>query len=143
MPTAADALEGRTHPVVFMSRKWTECQRKWVPREQETYAILVALVKWNTWIGLQPVLILTDHKSIESWTKEVLDVPSGPVGRRGRWHEYLSRYNLAVEYIPGKDKVVADVLSRWAYPTSSAQKDVSMHGSAKDEEEVEELVRIE
>ena len=45
MPTAVDALEGRTHPVAFMSRKLTEGKRKWVPREQETYAILLALIK--------------------------------------------------------------------------------------------------
>ena len=86
------------------------------------------------------VLILTDHKSIESWTKEVLDVPSGPVGRRGRWHEYLSRYDLTVEYIPGKYNVVADVLSQWAYTAISAQKDISMHGSAEDEEEIENFI---
>ena len=46
MPTAQDALEGRTQPVAFMSRKLTEGQRKWVPREQDTYAILLALMKW-------------------------------------------------------------------------------------------------
>ena len=143
MPTAQDALEGRTQPVAFMSRKLTEGQRKWVPREQETYTILLALMKWETCIGLQPVLVLTDHKTIQSWTKEILDVPSGPVGRRGRWHEYLSRYDLTVEYIPGKDNVVADCLSRWAYPASVAQRDISMHGNAKDDEEMVDLIRHE
>jgi hypothetical protein len=143
MPTAQDALEGRTQPVAFMSRKLTEGQRKWVPREQETYAILLALMKWETWIRLQPVLALTNHKTIESWQRKLLDVPRGPVGRRGRWHEYLSKYDINVEYIPGKDNAVADCLSRWAYPASEAQRDTSMHGSARDEEEMEENIRQE
>jgi hypothetical protein len=52
-----------------MSRKLTGSQRNWVPREQETYAIILALQKWETWIGFQPVLVLTDHKALESWAK--------------------------------------------------------------------------
>ena len=126
-----------------MSRKLTSGQRNWVPREQETYAIILSLMKFETIIGLQPVLILTDHKTIESWNRELLNVPSGPVGRRGRWHEYLSKYDLTVEYMPGKDNVVADCLSRWAYPASVALRDISMHGNEKDKEEMEDFIRQE
>ena len=66
-PTADDVLNKRTVPVAFMSRKLTKGQRNWVPREQETYAIILALQKWESWIGMQSVLVLTDHKSLESW----------------------------------------------------------------------------
>ena len=58
VPTAQDAIEGRTVPVAFMSRKITSSQRNWAPREHETYAIILALQKWETWIGMQPVLVL-------------------------------------------------------------------------------------
>ena len=84
-PAVEDVMKKKTVPVAFMSRKLTDPQRNWTPRELETYAIIMALQKWESWIGLQPVLILTDHKSLESWTKEVLDTPSGPIGRRARW----------------------------------------------------------
>ncbi len=60
-----------------MSRKLTKTQTRWAVRDQETYAIILALLKWESWIGNQPVLVLTDHKSLESWAKEVLDNPSG------------------------------------------------------------------
>ncbi len=43
--TAQDAIEGKTMPIAFMSRKLTVSQRNWVPREQETYAIILALQK--------------------------------------------------------------------------------------------------
>ena len=68
-PTAQDVLDKKTVPVAFMSRKLTKGQRNWVPREQETYAIVLALQKWESWIGNQPVLVFTDHKCLESWAK--------------------------------------------------------------------------
>ncbi len=67
----------KTVPVAFLSRKLTKGQQNWVPRGQETYAIVLALKKWESWIGMQPVLILTDHKALESWAREVLDTPAG------------------------------------------------------------------
>ena len=58
MPTPEDVQQQKTVPVAFLSRKLTSSQRNWVPREQETYAIVLALMKWETWIGLQSVLVL-------------------------------------------------------------------------------------
>ena len=84
MPTPEDVKARKTVPIAFMSRKLTEGQRRWVPREQQTYAIICRLQKWGSWIGLQPILVLTDHQALEHWTKEVLNPPSGPVRRRAR-----------------------------------------------------------
>ncbi len=72
-----------------------------------------------------------------------MDTPSGPAGRQYRWHELLSRFDLHVEYIPGKDNVVADALSRWAYPAAKAFADTSIHGSDADAEEMEALFEEE
>ena len=143
MPTVEDVRARKTVPVAFMSRKLTEGQQKWVPREQETYAIIMALQKWQSWVGLQPILVLTDHKALESWAREVLDTPSGPLGRRARWHQILSKFDISVGYIPGKENDVADILSRWAYPASQALKDISIHGNIHDMEEVTEILRQE
>ena len=121
--------DGKLVPVSFCSRKLNSTQRKWAPREQETYAIIMALRKWSGWIGYQPVVVLTDHRSLEHWTTEHVDTPSGPAGRRARWHETLSKFNIEVKYVPGKDNIVADALSRWAYPASQGLADVSKHGS--------------
>ena len=60
-----------------------------------------------------------------------MDTPSGPAARRSRWHESLSRLIVEVKYIPGKDNVVADAMSRWDYPVSKALADVSKHGAKK------------
>ena len=143
MPTANYVKEKKTVPVAFMSRKLTPGQRNWVPREQETYAIILALQKWESWIGLQPVLVLTDHKALEHWAKEILDTPSGPIGRRLRWHQMLSKYDLSVGYVPGKDNTICDILSRWAYPASQAFREVSKHGNLEEKLQMEEIIRQE
>ena len=143
MPTPEDVRSKKTVPIAFLSRKLTGSQKNWVPREQETYAIIVALTKWESWIGMQPVLILTDHQALQSWAQEVLDPPSGPVGRRARWHQILSRFDLTVGYIPGKENTIADILSRWAYPAGEAFRDICRHGTQMDKDEVEEIIRQE
>ena len=56
---------------------------------------------------------------------------AGPLGRRGRWHEFLSRYNIVVVYKPGKDNDIADGMSRSAYPAGLAD-DTNFHYSDAD-----------
>ena len=139
-----DVAHGKTAPVGFMSRKLTQGQKDhWTPREKETYAIFLALRKWETVIGFQPVLVLSDHKALEKWAQEALDTPSGPLGRRARWHEYFSRFRLLVGYTPGKCNVAADALSRWAYPASQGAREVCKHGAREDKVEMEALEREE
>ncbi len=110
---------GEWVPVSFFSRKLGQSQLNWTPREKETYAIVAALRKWAGSVGFQPILVKTDHRSLEHWVTENIDTPSGPRGRRARWHETLSQFNLEVQYMPGKDNTVADAMSRYAYPASS------------------------
>ena len=125
----AQEIDGKWRPVSFYSRKLAKSQKNWTPREKETYAIVAALRKWAGIVGFQPILVNTDHKSLEDWVSEHVDTPSGPRGRRARWHETLSQFDLEVKYIPGPENVVPDALSRWAYPASSSREDTSFHGS--------------
>ena len=142
--TPEEAKTLKTVPVAFFSRKLTTGQvQRWTPREKEAYAVVSALEKWASWIGFQPVLVLTDHRSLEHWATEVLETPTGPSGRRARWHQLLSHFDVTVGYVPGKDNTVADVQSRYAYPASKALQDVSFHGSEKDQEEMEKIIADE
>jgi hypothetical protein len=138
------SLSQKSYPVAFFSRKLTPGQvRSWSVREKETYALVCALKKWGSWVGFQKVLVLSDHKSLEHWCSEALDVPSGPVGRRARWHEWLSRFDIQVGYVAGKSNTIADILSRWAYPANSAKQDVTMHGSQEDHDLMQETIQEE
>ena len=94
--------DGNWHPVAFYSRKlqgnragYDGCtkhtgQFAWTPREQETYAIVCCLLKFQSWVGDAQVEIQTEHSAIVEWYKEDLCTISGPLGQRGRWHEFLS-----------------------------------------------------
>ena len=67
IPTIEDVHQKARVPVAFFSRKLTEGQtRTWTPREKETYAIVLSLLKWSSWIGLQQLLAVTDHRTLES-----------------------------------------------------------------------------
>ena len=99
--------------------------------------------KWDNIIELQPVTVVTDHKALESWATETLDTPSGPAGRCSRWHEFLSKFDLTVEFLQGNVNEVADSLSRWAYPASQAAREVCKHGTWENKVEMEGLEKQE
>ena len=72
-----------------------------------------------------------------------MDTPGGPAGRRGRWHEYLSKFDLHVTCVPGHCNTVADALSRWENPASEAYSEVSFQGTSTDKAEVIEFDKEE
>ena len=137
--------DDRSHaPVAFWSPILAEGQRRTsTAREKETYAIVCALRKWSGHIGLQPVVVCTDHQSLQSWHKEHVDTPSGPAARRARWHETVTKFDLSVVYLLGKDNTVADCLSRWAYPAGKAWMDISSHRDAEEIQEAKRIIEME
>ena len=122
--------KNQLRPVAFSSRKlagdqgdgtaWG--QRGTSTREKEMYGIISTLHKHQSWIGMgTEVEILTDHCTLEKWYHDDLLTVSGPLGRGGRWHDFLSRYcPVEVRYTPGAGHIVPDVLSRRAYPANTA-----------------------
>ena len=146
--TAVGAVLKQEHkekwvPVCFFSRKLTSSQLNWTPRDKEGYAIVASLVKFAGWIGTTYVEVITDHKTLESWYKEYVETPSGPTGRRARWHEIFSQFTLNVGYQPGHTNLEADAMTRWAYPASEERQDVCQHGTANSAEMVKEMIRQE
>ena len=63
-------------------------QLGWTHREKETYTLVCCLLKFQIWICYNEVDVCTDHSSIVQWCKEDLCTLSGPLGRRGRWHQF-------------------------------------------------------
>ena len=104
----------------------------WSIREKETYAIVLMLLKFRSWLASSAIHIkvLTDHQSLKDWYTEDLNSMIGTVGRRGRWHAFLSEFILTVCYVQGKDQQVSDALSRWAYPACPDTQDMNFHGDA-------------
>ena len=86
--------------------------------------------------------MLTDHEALESLHNEDLNKMIGSVARRGRWHEFLSQFDLEVKYVPGKEHAVSDACSRWAYPACLDTQD-SFHGDEAREAYAEEQDKLE
>ena len=59
--------DGSSVPVAFWSRVLAEGQRHtWTAREKKTYAISCALPKYSSHISLQPIVVCTEHPSLQS-----------------------------------------------------------------------------
>ena len=94
---------GTMYPDASFSRKLQTSHQNQSPREKDAYTMVSSRCKWDPWIRLQPVTVHSEHHSLRNWPAEVVDTLSSPSGRKERWHELLSKFNLTVLYITGKD----------------------------------------
>ena len=100
--------EDGNHLVIsFASRVLNSCERNYTITEKELLSVVYACTKFRTYILGYPLTIRSDHKSI-SFLKKC----KSNHGRLTRWILVLQEYNIQWEYIPGKQNIVADGLSR-------------------------------
>ena len=100
--------EGR--PVSFASRTLNETERKYHPLKLECLAVVYACTKFDQYIyGKKDVTVLSDHRPLETIFKKEMD--KSPL-RLQKMLLSLQRYGLELEYRPGHEQVVADMLSR-------------------------------
>ncbi|KXJ69880.1 hypothetical protein RP20_CCG025541 [Aedes albopictus] len=105
-------------PVVYASKTLNATERKYAQIEKETLAILFACRKFEMYILGKPVTIQTDHLPlIRIFQKPLVEAPL----RIQRMLLALQRYNTVLRFTPGKEVIIADMLSR----ASIADNDVS------------------
>ena len=77
--------------------------------DKELLAIIRAFEEWRPELegAAEQVQVITDHKNLEYFmtTKQLSR-------RQARWSEFLSRFNFAIQYCPGKLNSRADALTR-------------------------------
>lgn len=100
--------EGR--PVYFASRSLTPTEQNYAQIEIEFLGIIFAVNKFHHFIYGRNTKVLTDHKPLVSIMKKNLaDIAST---RLQRLKFKLLKYDLVVDYMPGKYLYVTDALSR-------------------------------
>ena len=58
-------------------------------------------------------------------------------------NETLTRFDLNVVYVPGKENTVANCLSCLGYQAGKAWMDISMHGDAEETAEAKRIIEAE
>ena len=57
-------------PVAYLSKTFTQTQRKWSRMEQECYTFIRALDKWHNYLGGIKFIWETDHKAVTQLNKK-------------------------------------------------------------------------
>lgn len=100
-------INGREHPIAYVSRSLNKAERNYGATEREALAVIYAVEKFQAYLGTRKFKVITDHASLK-WFLRL----ENPTGRLARWGCRLSQYNFEIEHRRGTDNVVPDALSR-------------------------------
>ena len=95
--------------ICYASQSLKPSEIQFAQIEKELLAIVYGCEKFNQYIYGREIIIQTDHKPLESIMKKPL---ANTPPRIQRLLIRLQKYQLRVQYIPGKDLIIADTLSR-------------------------------
>lgn len=102
----------------YFSKVLKGAELNWTVTEQEFYAIICSLKKFETYLRGSKVIIKTDHRAL-TFVKNM----NLYNGRVTRWILYLGQFDYEVEHVKGKDNVAVDVLSRYLPDMDLVQED--------------------
>ncbi|GFW41297.1 retrovirus-related Pol polyprotein from transposon 17.6 [Trichonephila clavipes] len=96
-------------PVAYRAVSLAQTQQRYAQIEKELMAVIYGLEHFNYYTYGIIVTVQTDHKPILGPSKKPYDTISP---RLQRMLLRLNKYNIQLEYVPGKNLVIADALSR-------------------------------
>ncbi|KII75119.1 Transposon Ty3-G Gag-Pol polyprotein [Thelohanellus kitauei] len=105
----SQVIKGVDYPISFGSRILNRAERNYCTTDKEILAIIWSLKKFRPYLLGNKFVIRTDHNPLT-----YLSTFKDNHNRRARWLSILSEYDFDIEYIKGRDNVVADALSRLA-----------------------------
>jgi len=94
-------------PICYASRTLNPAEINYSTTEKELLAIVWAVRYFRPYLFGRHFKIKTDHKPLK-WLANLKE----PNSKLVRWKLLLSEYDFEIDYIKGKDNVVADALSR-------------------------------
>ena len=103
-----DADEGSHRPLGFFSRRFLDAERRYGVRDQECLGVVEALRHWRPIILGCPVVVRTDHRSLQ-WLMRTAH-PNG--ARVAGYAMEAQEYDPSMEWVPGNKHKAADCFSR-------------------------------
>ena len=107
-------------PIAFASRALTPTEVRYAQIEKEMLAIVWSLEKFHQYVYGQEVIVLSDHKPLQSIMRKPL--ASAP-RRLQSMMMRLQRYDVSVTYVPGKELMIAGTLSRAHRDTTEGEQE--------------------
>lgn len=100
-------LQQEGHPLCYASRTLNNHETKYSTIEKELLAIVWATKYFRPYLYGTKFTIKTDHRPLV-WLSSLKE----PNAKLQRWRIRLNEYDFSIEYVKGKENVVADFLSR-------------------------------
>ncbi|KAK7110753.1 uncharacterized protein [Littorina saxatilis] len=96
----------KLHPVAYQSKKLLGAESRYATVEKECLATVWGVQKFERYLYGRHFVLETDHQPLKCLQRN----PTNP--RLLRWSLQLQPYSFTINYIPGKDNLGADYLSR-------------------------------
>ena len=85
-------IQGKECTIAFVSKVFSEVQRRWPTCDQEMFAVYFSIKKLHYLIGGRKFYVKTDHKNLQYWSH----TSTSP--KIDRWKVFLSEYDFVMEY---------------------------------------------
>lgn len=108
--------------VSFASRTLNGHEKNYSTIEKELLAIVWATKYFRPYLFGRRFVIKTDHRPLV-WLNNIKE----PNAKIQRWKIKLNEFDFDINYIKGKENVVADGLSRLSYEASNSEIEVNLH----------------
>ncbi|CAC5412463.1 unnamed protein product [Mytilus coruscus] len=103
------AVMQEDRPVAYASRALTDTETRYAQIEKELLSVIFGLEKFHSYTYGRTVNVISDHKPLESIMKKPLHAAPK---RLQRMLLRLQKYDIILQYRPGKEMYLADTLSR-------------------------------
>ena len=119
-------VNGKWMPVAYASRAMTSAERNYAQIEKEMLGVVFACKRFHCYVYGRQFVVETGHKTLISISEKPLyDAPP----RLQRLLPRVQKYDKKLIYVPGKQLIIADTLSRACSKNnlSSTEEDVEVH----------------